>query len=119
MAVVLVALFGAVVGGVLLGGFGGAVFGFVIGGVTGWVADLAARVRTLERKLEARKVLEARVATETATPPRTDERETPPTAMEGGSAANAGSNLRQTTRGNHFIWSRQPCGRRRARRSRY
>src|SRR5688572_4805540 len=78
MAVVIIALAGAVVGGVLLGDFGGAVFGLVVGAVVGSVADLAARVRTLERKLEARRVLEARTATETAVPPRTHERETPP-----------------------------------------
>ena len=77
VAVVIVALAGAVVGGVLLGDFGGAVFGLVVGGVVGAVSDLAARVRTLERKLEARKVLEARMATET-TAPRAHERETPP-----------------------------------------
>ncbi|HEX7238442.1 MAG TPA: DUF2339 domain-containing protein, partial [Gammaproteobacteria bacterium] len=80
MAVVIIALAGAVVGGVLLGGINGAVFGLVVGAVAGWVAELASRVRKLELKLEARRTAEARAATETAAPPRAYEREPPPPA---------------------------------------
>jgi len=78
MAVVIVfALLGGVVGGALLSDFGGFVFGAAVGALAGWVVDLANRVRTLERKLEARRALET-LATETATPPRAHEPETPP-----------------------------------------
>src|SRR5512139_3228598 len=108
MAVVIVfALLGGVVGGALLSEFGGFVLGAAVGALAGWVVDLANRVRTLERKLEARKALETRAATETATPPRAHEPETPPPvqpprverpapapAMDGGSAANAESDSR-------------------------
>ena len=56
-------------------------------------------MRKLEQRLDARSVAEARRATETPAPQRASEREEapavePPTAMDGGSAANAGSNLR-------------------------
>ncbi len=55
MAVVILALLGAVVGGALSSDFAGVVFGLVIGGLVGSVSELAGRVRTLERRLEARK----------------------------------------------------------------
>src|SRR5262245_6553405 len=101
MAVMIVfALLGGVLGGALLSDFGGFVFGAALGALAGWVVELANRVRTLERKLEARRALEARVATETSAPPRTHEREAPllaePPRVEPtpGSAANARSDLR-------------------------
>jgi uncharacterized membrane protein len=62
MAVVILALLGGVVGGVLLSDFGGFVFGLVVGAVVGWVADLTGRVRLLERKLDARRAADAREA---------------------------------------------------------
>jgi len=49
MTVVILALLGGVVGGALLSEFGGLVLGAVVGGLAGWVADLAGRVRMLER----------------------------------------------------------------------
>ena len=60
MTVVILALLGGVVGGALLSDFGGFVLGAVVGGLAGWVADLAGRVRMLERRLEARKTSDAR-----------------------------------------------------------
>jgi uncharacterized membrane protein len=118
MAVVILALLGGVIGGVLLSDFGGFVFGLVVGAVVGWVLDLAGRVRQLERKLDARTTAEARRATETPAPQRARETEPPPsaeprplveraapvpreparpvlppTAMDGGSAANAGEGM--------------------------
>ena len=84
MVVVIVALLGGVIGGVLFSGFDGFALGLIVGAIAGWVANLAGRVRQLEKRLEARSVAEARRATETPAPP----------AMDGGSAANAGSNLR-------------------------
>jgi uncharacterized membrane protein len=60
MTVVIFALLGGVVGGALLGAFGGFVLGAVVGAVAGWVADLAGRVRLLERRLGARAAGEAR-----------------------------------------------------------
>ena len=80
MTVVILALLGGVVGGVLLSDFGGFVFGLVVGAVVGWVADLAGRVRKLEQRLEARTVAEARRATETPAPQRARESEQPPAA---------------------------------------
>ena len=68
MVVVIVALLGGVVGGVLFSGFDGFVLGLVVGALGGWVSDLAGRVRQLEKRLEARSVAEARRATETAAP---------------------------------------------------
>src|SRR5688572_27619128 len=59
MTVVIMALLGGVVGGVVLSSFGGFVFGVVIGGVAGWVSDLANRVRTLERRFESQKAVGA------------------------------------------------------------
>jgi uncharacterized membrane protein len=53
MAVLILALIGGVVGAALLSDFGGFVFGLVVGAVAGSVADLAGRVRMLERRLEA------------------------------------------------------------------
>jgi uncharacterized membrane protein len=60
MTVVIFALIGGVVGGALLSEFGGFLFGLVVGGLVGWVADLAGRVRMLERRLEARKTVDER-----------------------------------------------------------
>jgi uncharacterized membrane protein len=54
MTTALYALLGAVLGGVLLGSMGGAGLGALVGGLWASVADLAARVRLLERRLEAR-----------------------------------------------------------------
>lgn len=78
MVVVILALLGGVIGGVLFSGFDGVVLGLIVGAVAGWVADLAGRVRALEQRLEARKVAEARRATETPAPQRAREREQPP-----------------------------------------
>jgi uncharacterized membrane protein len=55
MTIVIMALLGGVVGGVVLTSGGGFVFGLAVGAVAGWVSDLAGRVRTLERRLEAQK----------------------------------------------------------------
>jgi uncharacterized membrane protein len=60
MTVVIFALIGGVVGGALLSALGGVVFGIIVGGLVGWVADLAGRVRMLERRLEARSPAAAR-----------------------------------------------------------
>ena len=62
MTAVIFALLGGVVGGALLQNFGGAVLGGVVGLLAGWVADLAGRVRLLERRLDARKAADARAA---------------------------------------------------------
>lgn len=70
MTVVIMALVGGVVGGVLLSDFGGFVFGLVVGGLVGWVADLAGRVRMLERRLEARRAADDRAPAVAAPPPR-------------------------------------------------
>ena len=55
MTMVILALLGGVVGGALLSDFGGVVFGLVVGALVGSVADLAGRVRTLERRLDGAK----------------------------------------------------------------
>jgi uncharacterized membrane protein len=70
MAVIILALVGAVVGASLLSDFGGLVFGLVVGAVAGWVVDLAGRVRALERRLDARKATDARAATAERAPER-------------------------------------------------
>jgi uncharacterized membrane protein len=54
MMTALYALSGGVLGGALLGSMGGAALGALVGGLWASVADLAARVRLLERRLEAR-----------------------------------------------------------------
>jgi uncharacterized membrane protein len=59
MSVVIFALLGGVVGGALLSELGGFVFGAIVGGLLGSVADLAGRVRQLERRLDARRTAEA------------------------------------------------------------
>jgi uncharacterized membrane protein len=66
MTVVIFALLGVVVGGALLGNFGGAVLGGTVGLLSGWVADLAGRVRLLERRLDAAR---SPVAARDAEPP--------------------------------------------------
>jgi uncharacterized membrane protein len=73
MVVVILALLGGVVGGVLFSGFDGFALGLIVGAVAGWVANLAGRVRELEKRLEARSVAEARRATETPAPLRARE----------------------------------------------
>jgi len=78
MVVVILALLGGVIGGVLFSGFDGVVLGLIVGAVAGWVANLAGRVRQLEQRLEARSVAEARRATETPAPQRAREREQAP-----------------------------------------
>jgi uncharacterized membrane protein len=56
MTVIVFALVGGVLGGFSLDGLGGFVFGAVSGAVAGWVAQLASRVRDVERRLgEAQK----------------------------------------------------------------
>ena len=70
MTVVILALLGGVVGGAFLSDFGGFVLGAVVGGLAGWVADLAGRVRMLERRLEARKTSDARAPATEAPPAR-------------------------------------------------
>jgi uncharacterized membrane protein len=82
MVVVILALLGGVIGGVLFSGFDGFAMGLVVGAVAGWVADLAARVRQLEQRLEARSVAEARRATETPAPQPAHERPQTP-AVDG------------------------------------
>jgi uncharacterized membrane protein len=83
MIIVIFALLGGAVGGALLSDFGGFVLGAGVGALAGWVAELARRVRALERTLEARKTLEARQAlAQSQPPPAPRQRETapPPTA---------------------------------------
>ena len=62
MVVVIMALLGAVVGGVVLDEFGGVVVGLFVGGLVGAVSNLASKVRALERRLDARKTADARAA---------------------------------------------------------
>ncbi len=78
MTVVILALLGGVVGGALLSDFGGFVLGAVVGGLAGWVADLAGRVRMLERRLEARKTSDARAPAAEAPPARVAQVVAPP-----------------------------------------
>ena len=78
MTVVILALLGGVVGGALLSDFGGFVLGAVVGGLAGWVADLAGRVRMLERRLEARKTSDARAPAAEAPPARAAQVVAPP-----------------------------------------
>ena len=80
MTVVILALLGGVVGGALLSDFGGFVLGAVVGGLAGWVADLAGRVRMLERRLEARKTADARAPAAEAPPARAAQVAAPPAA---------------------------------------
>ena len=47
MVVVILALLGGVIGGVLFSGFDGFALGLIVGAVAGWVANLAGRVRQL------------------------------------------------------------------------
>jgi uncharacterized membrane protein len=80
MAVVILALLGGVVGGVLLGDFGGFVFGLVVGALCGWLNNLAGRVRTLEQRLQAKAVADVRSRATAAEPPAAREPETEPAA---------------------------------------
>jgi uncharacterized membrane protein len=61
MVVAIMALLGAVIGGVVLDEFGGAVIGLFVGGLAGAVANLASKVRSLERRLDAQKAADGRV----------------------------------------------------------
>ena len=81
MTVVILALLGGVVGGALLSDFGGFVLGAVVGGLAGWVADLAGRVRMLERRLEVRKTSDARAPAAEAPPARVAQTAAPPAAV--------------------------------------
>jgi outer membrane murein-binding lipoprotein Lpp len=63
MTVFVFALIGGLVGLSLLSG-GGFVFGALVGALAGWVSDLAGRVRTLERRLEAVRAAESRALAE-------------------------------------------------------
>jgi uncharacterized membrane protein len=56
------ALLGGIIGAVVLQEFGGFVLGAFSGAVAGLVSDLAGRVRTLERRLDAQRAGEARAA---------------------------------------------------------
>jgi uncharacterized membrane protein len=71
MTVLIFALLGGVVGGALLDELGGFVLGAVVGALAGWVADLAGRVRLLERRLDAQRAAAARAsaAAESREPP--------------------------------------------------
>src|SRR5688572_8892363 len=70
MGLVIMALLGAVVGGVVLDEFGGVVVGLFVGGLMGSVSTLARKVRALERRLDARKTGDAPAADETHMPTR-------------------------------------------------
>jgi uncharacterized membrane protein len=69
MALVILGLLGGVVGGVLLDDFGGFVFGVAIGALLGAVSDLAGRVRKLERRLDAQKLVTPAEARAPVAPP--------------------------------------------------
>lgn len=71
MTVLVLAVLGGFVGLSLLGDLGGFVFGAVLGALGGWVSDLAGRVRSLEKRLDAPRATEARAAAEPPSAPRT------------------------------------------------
>jgi uncharacterized membrane protein len=78
MSVFVFALLGGIVGGALLGELGGFVFGAIVGALMGSVADLAGRVRQLERRLDAPRTADARSVP--AEPPRQPAAPPPSTA---------------------------------------
>jgi uncharacterized membrane protein len=67
---IVVALLGGVIGGVLFGDLSGFVFGLIVGALAGWISDLSVRLRQLERRLDARRTVEAREAFAAQSPPQ-------------------------------------------------
>jgi uncharacterized membrane protein len=84
MSVLIFALLGGIVGAALLSELGGFLFGAIIGALAGFLAELAGRVRLLERRLEARHAAEVRAGPEPASPgpaAASARRERPPQPM--------------------------------------